>query len=66
MVQVVYQLRKKSNVKNFNKNKEKLFEQDETNPFYDWVIQPSDRRINLIDAINLTLDFNETIQLDLV
>ena len=36
------------------------------NPFYDWVIQPSDRRINLIDAINLTLDFNETIQLDLV
>ena len=42
MVQVVYQLRKKSNVKNFNKNKEKLFEQDETNPFYDWVIQPSD------------------------
>ena len=66
MVQVVYQLRKKSNVKNFNKNKEKPFEQDETNPFYDWVIQPSDRRINLIDAINLTLDFNETIQLDLV
>ena len=66
MVQVVYQLRKKSNVRNFNKNKEKLFEQDETNPFYDWVIQPSDRRINLIDAINLTLDFNETIQLDLV
>ena len=35
-------------------------------PFYDWVIQPSDRRINLIDSINFILDFNETIQLDLV
>ena len=29
------------------------------------MIQPSDRRINLIDAMNLILDFNETIQLDL-
>ena len=28
-------------------------------PFYDWVIQPSDRRINLIDAIKLILDFNK-------
>ena len=35
-------------------------------PFYDWVIQPSDQRINLIDSINLIVDFNETIQLDLV
>ena len=33
---------------------------------YNFVIQPSDRRINLIDAIKLILDFNETIQLDLV
>ena len=30
--------------------------------FNDWVIQPSDRRINLIDAINLIIDFNETVQ----
>ena len=50
-------------VKNINKNKNKLFEQDD---FCDYVIQPSDRRINLIDAIKLILDFNETIQLDLV
>ena len=50
-------------VKNINKNKEKLSEMD---PFYDWVIQPSDRCINLIDFLNLILDFNETIQLDLV
>ena len=28
-------------------------------PFYDWVIQPSDRHINLIDTIKLILDFNE-------
>ena len=53
-------------VKNINTNKEKLFEQDETDPFYDWVIQPSGRHINLIDVINLILDFHETIQLDLV
>ena len=30
----------------------------------DYVIQPSDRRNNLIDAIDLILDFNESIQLD--
>ena len=30
------------------------------------MIQPSDRRINLIDAIKLIFDFNETIQLDMV
>ena len=30
------------------------------------VIQSSDRRTNLIDAINLILDFNETIYLDLI
>ena len=30
--------------------------------FNDWVIQPSNRCINLIEAINLILDFNETVQ----
>ena len=35
-------------------------------PFNDWVIQPNDQRINLIDAIDLILNFFETIQLDLV
>ena len=45
-------------VKNINENKEKLYEMD---PFYNFVIQPSDRHINLIDAIRLILDFNETI-----
>ena len=33
---------------------------------YDGVIQPNDQRINLIDAIELILDFDEAIQLDLV
>ena len=29
--------------------------------FNDWVIQPSDRRINLKDSIDLILDFNEEL-----
>ena len=45
-------------VNNINKNKDKLYEQDD---FSDWVIQPNDQRINLIDAIDLILNFNETI-----
>ena len=49
-------------VNNINKNKDKLYEQDD---FGDWVIQPSYLCIDLKDAI--ILDFNEeTIQLDLV
>ena len=43
-------------VKNINKNKNKIFEQDD---FGDWVIQPSEQRINLKDAIDLILNFNE-------
>ena len=50
-------------VKNINQNNSnKLFEMDD---FNDWVILPSDRRINLIEAINLIVGFNED-QLDLV
>ena len=45
-------------VKNINKNKDKLFEMDSP---YSFVIQPSDQRIDLIDTIKFTLDFNETI-----
>ena len=48
-------------VKNINKNKEKLYKQDD----YNFVIQPSNQNINLIDAIRLILDFNETIWSDL-
>ena len=45
---------------------EKLQQKYKAEPFYDYVIQPNDQHNNLIDAINLILDFNESIQLDLV
>ena len=41
---------------NIHKNKGKLYKQDD---FGDCVIQPSDLRIDLNDAIELILDFNE-------
>ena len=50
-------------VKNIEKNKDKLYEKGE---FNDGVIQPSNKGINLDNAIDLILDFNKTIQLDLV
>ena len=45
-------------VKNINENKEKLYEMG---PLHDWVIQRSDRHINLIDVVRLILDFNEEL-----
>ena len=50
-------------VKSIEKNKDKLFEMDK---FNDWVIQPNSQHIHLLDTIKLILNFNETIQLDLV
>ena len=44
-------------VKNIYKNRDKLYEMDPFNN--DWMIQPSDLRIGLIDAIKLILDFIE-------
>ena len=49
-------------VNNIEKNKEKPYKEDE---FYKFVIQPQ-QRADLRYIINLILDFNETIQLDLV
>ena len=43
-------------VKNIEKNKDKLYKKDE---FGDWVIQPIDQRINLLDTIKLILNFNK-------
>ena len=43
-------------VKNILKSKDKIFEKYY---FDDWVIESSDQGINLKDAINLILDFNE-------
>ena len=53
-------------INNINEDKDKLHEEDETSDSFNYVIQPSNRRNNLIDAINLILAFNKTIQLDLV
>ena len=46
-------------INNIEKNKDKLYEEEETS--YNYVIQPSDQCIDLINAINLILDFNKTI-----
>ena len=48
-------------VKNINKDKEKLYEECETSCGHDWVIQTSNQRIDLIDAVDLIIDFNENI-----
>ena len=45
-------------VNNIEKNKDKLYEMD---PFYDYVIQPSSQRVDLIDAIDFILCFNKII-----
>ena len=50
-------------VNNINKNYDKLFEMHE---FSNWVIKPDSQRNNLLDTIDLILNFNKTIQLDLV
>ena len=47
-------------VNNIKENKEKLYEEKED----DYVIQLGDQLNNLIDAIDLILDFNQTILLD--
>ena len=52
-------------VNNINANKKKLHEQEKTTP-YDWVIQPTYQLFNLIKAIRLILDFNESELKDLV
>ena len=46
-------------IRNINANGKKLNEQEKTSP-YDWVIQPNYQRINLVKAIKLILDFNES------
>ena len=49
-------------INNINKNKDELYREKRGN----WVIQPNTQRIDLVDALKLILDFNETIQLNLV
>ena len=45
-------------VNSIKKNKDKLFEIDK---FSDWVIKPNSQRINLLDTIDLILNFNEKL-----
>ena len=45
-------------VKNIYENKEKLYQHGKIS---DWVIQPSNQRIDLIDVIGLILNFDKTI-----
>ena len=44
------------------KSEDKIFEQDEFNKF---VIQQAHKRGDLVDVVNVILEFNETIQSDL-
>ena len=58
---LIYTKNKQENqiiVKNIDENKEKLYKQD---GYYNFVIQPSDRRTNLIDAIRLILNSNKEL-----
>ena len=49
-------------INNIKKNKDKL---SKTDDFYNFVIQPNNKRVDLIDAAKVISEFNETIQLDL-
>ena len=51
-------------VKNIEKNNDKLFKEEKTRP-YNFVIQPQ-QHADLKYTIELTLDFNEIIQVHLV
>ena len=51
------------NIKNIGKNKYEIFDTDK---FNDFLIKPTSQCTKLKDSIDLILDFNETIQLDLV
>ena len=50
-------------INDIEKNKDKIFEQDTYSKF---VIQPTYKRGDLLDAVKIILQFNETIQLDLI
>ena len=49
-------------INNIKKNEDKIFEQNEFNKF---VIQSATKRGDLVNAVEVILEFNETIQSDL-
>ena len=48
-------------IDNIKKNKDKIYEQDE---FGNFVIQPSQKRGDLLDAVKTIVNFNEVLSLD--
>ena len=50
-------------INDIKKNKDKIYEQDDSS---NYIIQPSYKRSDLTNAIDVILNFNEIIQLDLV
>ena len=50
-------------INDIEKNKDKIYKQDE---YSKCVIQPAYKRDDLLDAVKIILEFNETIQLDLI
>ena len=50
-------------INDIEKNKTKLYKKDDDD---DYVIESEDQRNNLFDIVKHILDFNETIQLNLV
>ena len=51
-------------VNDIKKNKDKLYKKDDDEDEDDnYGIQPNDQPVNLIEAINLILDFNKTVKL---
>ena len=49
-------------INDIEKNKDKIYEQE----YSKFVIQPPYKRGDLIDAVKIILEFNETIQLDMI
>ena len=49
-------------INDIKKNNDKIYEQE----YSKFVIKPAYKRGDLIDAVKIILEFNETIQLDLV
>ena len=49
-------------INDIEKNKDKIYEQE----YSKFVIQPAHKRGDLIDAVKIILEFNETIQLDMI
>ena len=49
-------------INDIKKNEDKIHEQE----YSRFVIQPAHKRGDLIDAVKVILEFNETIQLDMI